>query len=71
MSKEHILSAGRPSAKKDNAVTLSKLTEEETVKRVNFSLPDSIHRELKIYTAKNKTTIQELLTDYVKRVINK
>lgn len=71
MSNKHILSAGRPSAKKDNSVTLASLTEEETVKRVNFSLPDSIHRELKIYVAKNKTTIQELLANYVKSVINK
>ena len=59
------LSAGRPSARSDKAATLASLTEEASLKRVNFQLSADQHMKLKIYAARQGKTIKELLTEYV------
>ena len=59
------LSAGRPSARNDKAVTLASLADEASTKRVNFELSAEQHMKLKIHAAKQGKTIKELLTEYV------
>jgi len=65
MSKQGILSAGRPSAAKNRAATLASLADNATVKRVNFELPAEQHTKLKIYATKQGKSIKDLLTEYV------
>lgn len=59
------LSAGRPSARTNRATTLASLSDDVTVKRVNFELPAELHAKLKIHAAKAGKSIKELLTEYV------
>lgn len=59
------LSAGRPSARNNKAATLASLADEASTKRVNFVLSAEQHTKLKIYAAKQGTTITDLLTKYV------
>ena len=63
------LTAGRPSATQSRAVTLSSLSEDVALKRVNFSLPADEHMRLKIYAARQGKTITELLSDHVATLI--
>jgi len=65
MSKQGILSAGRPSAAKNRAATLASLADNATVKRVNFELSAEQHTKLKIYATKQGKSIKDLLTEYV------
>jgi len=63
------LSAGRPSVKvgdKRKATTLASLSDERSVKRVNFELSADQHAKLKIYAAREGKTVKELLTEYVR-----
>lgn len=59
------LRAGRPSARTNKAATLSSLSDDTSMKRVNFEMAGDLHSKLKIYAAKNGKSIKELLTDYV------
>jgi hypothetical protein len=68
MSKQGILSAGRPSAAKNRAATLASLADNATVKRVNFELPAEQHTKLKIYATKQGKSIKDLLTEYVAKL---
>ncbi|MDA8182743.1 MAG: chromosome partitioning protein ParB [Acidithiobacillus sp.] len=65
MSKQGILTAGRPSATKSRAATLASLADDTALKRVNFELPADQHTKLKIYATRQGKTIKELLTEYV------
>jgi len=60
------LSAGRPSTRKNKSSTLSSLSNNDDIKRVNFNLSTSEHTKLKIYAAKQGKSITELLVAYVK-----
>lgn len=64
------LSAGRPSAGKSKA-TLASLAGEKATKRVNFNLTPEEHKQLKLYATQHDTTVTELLTDYVRSLLNK
>jgi hypothetical protein len=68
MSKQGILSAGRPSTAKNRAATLASLADNATVKRVNFELPAEQHTKLKIYATKQGKSIKDLLTEYVAKL---
>ena len=68
MSKQGILSAGRPSAEKKKAATLASLTAEAGTKRVNFQLSAELHTKLKIYAVRQGKTITDLLTEYVEQL---
>ncbi len=59
------LSAGRPSARSNKAVTLASLADDARTKRVNFELSADQHTKLKIHATKQGKTIKELLTEYV------
>lgn len=59
------LSAGRPSVRNNKAATLASLSDEGSMKRVNFELSIDRHAKLKIHAAKVGKSIKELLTDYV------
>lgn len=62
------LSAGRPSARTDNAraATLASLADDAgSTKRVNFELSAEQHAKLKIYATKQGKSIKDLLTAYV------
>lgn len=59
------LSAGRPSARSNKAATLASLSDDASMKRVNFELSAERHAKLKIHAAKQGKSIKELLTDYV------
>ncbi len=63
------LTAGRPSVAKGRAATLSSLSDETALKRVNFSIPADEHMKLKIYAARQGKTITDLLSDYVATLI--
>ena len=51
------------------AVMLSSLTNDTTLKRVNFSIPADEHMKLKIYAARHGKTITELLSEHVATLI--
>lgn len=59
------LRAGRPSARTNKAATLASLSDDASMKRVNFELSADLHSKLKIYAAKQSMSIKELLTNYV------
>ena len=63
------LTAGRPSMANKKAVMLSSLTNDTTLKRVNFSIPADEHMKLKIYEARHGKTITELLSEHVATLI--
>jgi len=67
MSNGSGLSAGRPSrAKSEPPQTLSGLLGvDEPVRRVNFDVPESKHRWLKAYAAREDVSITELLTRHI------
>jgi hypothetical protein len=64
-AKTTTLSAGRPSARSKKATTLASLADTGTTIRVNFDLPAEEHTKLKIYAARRRKTVKELLTEYV------
>ena len=68
MSKQTILSAGRPSAEKKKAAILASLADEVGTKRVNFQLSAELHTKLKIYAVRQGKTITDLLTEYVEQL---
>lgn len=68
MSRQGILSAGRPSAEKKKAATLASLADETGMKRVNFQLSAELHTKLKIYAVRQGKTITDLLTEYVEQL---
>lgn len=68
MSKPGTLSAGRPSATRNKAVTLASLADETSMKRVNFQISATLHTKLKVYAASHGKTITEILTDYVEQL---
>lgn len=60
------LSAGRPSRTGSSAErTLRVLAGDEGTARVNFDIPKSKHRALKVYAASQGKSIKDLLTDYL------
>ena len=59
------LSAGRPSAKSNQAATLASLADKAATARVNFDLDRDQHTKLKVYAAKQGKTVKEVLSDYV------
>jgi hypothetical protein len=65
MSNSGTLTAGRPSARTNKAATLASLSDDTSLKRVNFDLPADLHTKLKIYATKQGKTIKEVLTEYV------
>ena len=68
MSKNAVLSAGRPSAEKRKSATLASLADEVGTKRVNFQLSAELHTKLKVYAVRKGKTITDLLTEYVERL---
>jgi len=58
------LKAGRPSEKK-KAVTLAALADKGATVRVNFDLDEEEHIRLKVYAAKARKTIAEVLRELV------
>lgn len=68
MSKQGILTAGRPSVTKNHTATLASLSDDAVTKRVNFELPADQHTKLKIYATKQGKTIKDLLTEYVAQI---
>lgn len=66
MSKDSLaLTAGRPSARSNKSTLLSSLSDQRSMKRVNFDLSAEQHAKLKIYAAKQGKTIKDLLTEFV------
>jgi len=59
------LSAGRPSAKGNQAVTLASLADKADTVRVNFDLERAAHMKLKVYAAKQGKTIKDVLKAYI------
>lgn len=63
------LSAGRPSqtpaAKARLMDSLKDDGSVEPVRRVNFQVPESKHRKLKVFATKNNQSIKEFLTAYI------
>jgi len=64
MKKHTTLKAGRPSAN-NKATTLSSLSDDITMKRVNFDLSADRHTKLKVYATKTGRSIRELFTEYI------
>jgi len=64
MKKDTTLKAGRPSAN-NKTRTLASLSDDTTIKRVNFELSQDRHTKLKIYAIKTGKSIRELLTEYI------
>jgi hypothetical protein len=68
------LSAGRPSqspaAKARLMESLKDDAPVEPVRRVNFQVPESKHRKLKIVAARNNQSIKEFLTEYIDSLPN-
>lgn len=62
------LSAGRPS-KNRQEISISSLMSDKTNKRVNFDLTAEEHQKLKMYAIQNNTTIKDILTTYVQKLI--
>ncbi|HGJ5866600.1 MULTISPECIES: plasmid partition protein ParG [Arsenophonus] len=69
MSKNKILSAGRP-ALRNKEKTLASIKDEIQSKRVNFDLTFENHLKLKMYAAKRGKTIKEVLTEFVDKLPN-
>lgn len=65
MSKNLMLSAGRPSEKRERTATLASLADQKETKRVNFDLSVEQHTKLKIFAAKKGVTVKQLLTEFV------
>ena len=59
-----VLKAGRPSSEK-RAMTMSDVSSADKMKRVNFDLPEALHKRLKTYAASQGTSIKEILTEFV------
>lgn len=64
MSKS-ILRPGRPSAAATPQPTLASLSDQEALVRVNFEVRADLHTKLKIYAAKRKMTVRDVLTRYI------
>jgi len=69
MSIKTTLRAGRPSANTKTS-TLASLSEDETMKRVNFELSPDRHIKLKIYATKTGKSIREIFTEYIDNLPN-
>jgi hypothetical protein len=59
------LSAGRPSAKINKAVTLASLSDKAATVRVNFDLDRDQHIKLKLYATRHGKSIRDVLSEYV------
>ncbi|MDD2845117.1 MAG: plasmid partition protein ParG [Rhodoferax sp.] len=59
------LSAGRPSAKTNKAVTLASLSDKAATVRVNFDLDRDQHIKLKLYATRHGKSIKDVLSEYV------
>jgi len=70
MSKKIALSAGRPSTQMAKAKTLSSLAGSQETKRINFDLTAEQHAKLKVYAAKNGTTIKQIFSAYVDTLLD-
>lgn len=68
--KSNILSAGRPSARKDKATTLASLSDKPITKRVNFELDIEQHKKLKVYASSQGKSIKEVLVTHIEQLIN-
>ncbi len=65
MSNSLGLSAGRPSEHK-KAAALKAMAEEQRQKvRVNFELDETAHLKLKVYAAKNRRSISDVLRELI------
>lgn len=62
---KNALSAGRPSAKINKAVTLASLSDKAATVRVNFDLDREQHIKLKLYATRNGKSIKDVLSEYV------
>lgn len=60
------LTAGRPSKKVDNTLSLSELTNspKKTV-RVNFNLDEEMYMKLKMHALDSRKTVTQLLTEMI------
>lgn len=69
MSNSLGLSAGRPSEQK-KAAALKAMAEEKLSKvRVNFELDETAHLKLKVYAAKSRRSIADVLRELIDRHI--
>lgn len=59
-----ILRAGRPSSEK-RTMKMSDISGVDKMKRVNFDLPEKLHKRLKTYAASQGKSIKEVLTEFV------
>jgi dsDNA-binding SOS-regulon protein len=55
------LAAGRPSAGKKNF----SMADDVVLVRINAQVTEAQHQKLKVYAAKNKTSVSELLRAYI------
>lgn len=62
------LSAGRPSESK-KAAALRAIADNKEMVRVNFELVEAEHVKLKIYAAKNRRSIAEILRELIEKNI--
>lgn len=69
MSKPLGLSAGRPSENKKAAAMKAIIDDRGQMVRVNFELNEAEHLKLKIYAAKNRRSIAEILRDLIDKNI--
>ncbi len=58
------LKAGRPSREK-RSMTMSDMVSSDKVKRVNFDLPEELHKKLKTFAASQGKSIKDVLTEFV------
>jgi len=65
------LSAGRPSENKKTAALKAVADNKEPMMRVNFELNEAEHLKLKIFAARNHSSITAILRDFIAKNIPK
>lgn len=66
MSRGINLKAGRPSARRNQEVSLESLSKKPVeMKRVNFDLPVELHQKLRRYALDKNKSMREILTEII------
>lgn len=71
MSNSLGLSAGRPSEQKKAAALKAMAEEKQTKVRVNFELDEAAHLKLKVYAAKSRRSISDVLRELIEQHVPK
>ncbi len=71
MSNSLGLSAGRPSEQKKAAALKAMAEDKQTKVRVNFELDEAAHLKLKVYAAKSRRSISDVLRELIEQHVPK